>query len=39
MWFMVTNKNLEEFSISGDLEPENYYEVIIKVLKYVLENS
>ena len=39
MWFMITNKNLEELSVSGDLKSSEYYSVIIRILGFVLENT
>ena len=38
-WFLVTNKNLEEFNVSGDIRRDGIDNVIIKILKYVLENT
>lgn len=39
MWFMITNKNLEELSVSGDLKSSDYYSVILRILGFVLENT
>lgn len=39
MWFMISNRNLEELSISGDLRISDYYAIIIKVLGFVVENT
>jgi hypothetical protein len=39
MWFMITNRNLEEFSVTGNLGIEDYRSVIAKILKYILENT
>lgn len=39
MWFMVTNRNLEELTVSGDLKEKDYNSIISKVIAFVLENS
>jgi hypothetical protein len=38
-WYMITNKNLEEFSISGKLYTKDIYFTITRILNYVLENT
>ncbi len=39
MWFLVSNRNLEELSVSGDLIMSNYYSIITKVIIFVLRNT
>lgn len=39
LWFLVTNRNMEEFTVSGELRVENYAEKIAKLIIYALENS
>lgn len=39
MWFIITNRNLEEFSVTGDLVKRDYQLLITRILKYVLENT
>ena len=39
MWFLITKKNMEELSVSGDFESNEYRPIIVKLMKYVLENS
>lgn len=39
MWFLVSNRNLEELSVSGDLNPSNYREIIIKILDFAFRNT
>ncbi len=38
-WYMITNKNLEEFIVSGSLNKENVYITALKTINYALENS
>lgn len=38
-WYLVTNRKLEELSVSGDLDVRDADEIIFKTLKYVLENT
>lgn len=39
MWFLVSNRNLEELSVSGDLMKSDYYSIITKVIIFVLGNT
>jgi len=38
-WYLITNKNLEELSVSGSLYAGELSLVITKIIKYVLENT
>lgn len=38
-WYMITNKNLEEFSISGKLDQKDLSYTVLKIINYVLENT
>ncbi len=39
-WFLITNSNLEELSVSGDISSDDDLKsTIIKIIKYVLQNS
>lgn len=38
-WFLITNRNLEEITVFGDLYKDDKFSTIKRVLKYVLENT
>jgi hypothetical protein len=38
-WYLITNKNLEEFNVSGELKANELNFTISKIIKYVVENT
>lgn len=39
MWFILSNSNLDDLSMSGALKETEYRKIIMKVLSFVLENT
>lgn len=39
MWFVVSNRNLSELSLSGDLKMTDYYRAIIMAVSFAVENT
>lgn len=38
-WFLITNRNLEEITVFGDLYNDDKFSTIKRILDYVLENT